>query len=348
MSTGPMPSSGIASIVPVQSTEFFILDAMTDIDDGDFVITSEHYQKQRMMRLLARSKINCSYHDVIFPKRSDGECLLEYFKKQSQGKSKDRLMVAYFHGRCWGNGENYRWEFQGYPNPEIDAYKLIQWMLDSGFSWLLIIDGYFPTNFHDQWKPTSPHHGSVEILASGQGAIGRDQRQKEGSPGDFSRKLCTHMMQFSNRISIPTEMVEDRETGQKHKHPGYNRFLSPISLNELLGNVKLLDSKPVRLWLGENRTSDKRRVMIDPRHLRASEKIPGDATGIYTFHVKTIPGLPPKRKHPMMEESASEEDSLVRTAIEFEAPRAPTIFHDEDFGEDRSDSPGLFVKDSDE
>ncbi|KAF7192784.1 hypothetical protein HII31_05883 [Pseudocercospora fuligena] len=344
MSTDTMPSSGITSIVPVKSTHSYNLDAMADIDDGDFVITSEHYQKQRMMRLLARRKIDCTYHDVIFPARSGGDCLLEYFKKQSEGKDKDGLMVVYFHGRCWGNGEDYRWEFKGFPNPEIDAYKLIQWMLDSGLSWLLIIDGYFPTNFHDQWKPTGTEHGSVEILASGQGAIGRDQKQIEGSPGDFSRKLCIHMMQFSNRISIPTEIVKDRETGEKHKHSGYNRFTSPMSLNMLLGNVKLLDSKPVRLWLGEKRTSDKKRVMIDPCHSRESEKIPGDATGKYTFHVKVIPGLPPKRKYSAMEEPTCEEDSNMSTAIEFEAPRAPSMFNDEGFGEGRSESPGLFVK----
>ncbi|EME82400.1 uncharacterized protein MYCFIDRAFT_197534 [Pseudocercospora fijiensis CIRAD86] len=343
MSTDPTPSTGTTSIAPVTSTEFYNLDAMLDIDDGDFVITSEHYQKQRMMRLLGKRKIDCTYHDVRFPPRSDGDCLLEYFKSEADGKAKDGLMVVYFHGRCWGNGQNYRWEFKGFPNPEIDAYQLIQWMLDSGLSWFLILDGFFPTNFHEQWKPTADEHGSVEILASGQGAIGRDQKQVEGSPGDFTRKLCTHMMQFANRISIPTEIFKDEETGDKYKHPGYKNFKAPISLNELLGNVKLLDSKPIRLWLGEKRTSAKKRVMIDPCHLRASEEIPGDAQGKYTFHVKTIPGLPSKRKFGAMKgEPASEEDSSVRAAIEFEAP----VFVDEGYGEGRrSESPGLFVKD---
>lgn len=93
-----------------ESGDVYIMDVKPGDEDGsDFDISSVHDQKNKIIEKLFRKHTQYKIHRVTFPPRSKPEAVVKYFEDELSDKTKDDLVVIYFHGGGGENGEDYCW-----------------------------------------------------------------------------------------------------------------------------------------------------------------------------------------------------------------------------------------------
>lgn len=226
-------------------------------------------------------------------------------------------------------------KFEGYPTREIDAYELVQAIIDTKRDCLILLDAYIPDRFHDLWRNSA---SVVQIVAKGQTREDTDGNRVSHDPGDFTHSLVGTIDAFLRAINGPVQL-DTRLVCTTENFGGYQK---PLTLPELLikrdtarasryRDVDSDDEEAERVRLDKKMSSTIRRIqpigtpghfVIAPRHVRATKKI--------EFFYR------PKQGH------AESITTVKNTAAEFKAEKAESSDgesqEDQDEGVDVSDS----------
>ncbi|KAK5125497.1 hypothetical protein LTR85_000608 [Meristemomyces frigidus] len=264
------------NITPYEGGHVYILDSNPSTEDEDDLETrSVHDQKNSIVERLFRRRTEYEIHKVTFPRRSKPQVVLRYFEDELRDKDKNELIIIYFHGGGGDNGEEYCWRFSHSPKKEIDAYELIQTIIDSRVDCLLLLDCYIPDRFQDKWKPS---RGNVEIIATGQLLQHSDGKLYGNDPGNFTTCL----------VRMMDNLVKQIGTEYKGHH-------APKSIPDVLAMKAVrqkMSANPRRIWINKTKKTKKgnqtvvERLVILPDHIRETGKV--------QFFSKRIqgPGMP--------------------------------------------------------
>lgn len=176
----------------------------------------------------------------------------------------------------------------------MDAFKLIQAIIDAEIDCLILLDAYIPDRFHDMWRPTT---SNVEILAKGETVEMANGKKMENDPGDFSyqivKTLDAFVKEIDGRKCVKCGTVEKRyergcgEPIQKCDVPdckgrlvkcGFAGYQAALSLPELLikhdtfiRNSKEISGRIRRIDI--HRGKAEKRFVILPGKVRKTGKI---------------------------------------------------------------------------
>ena len=87
-----------------------------DVDENAEVRTivgqakrESHSYKCELIRVLFREHSQYQVHSVRFPKGAKGKDVEAYWRGELQTKTRDDLLIVFFHGKAGGQDDEYKW-----------------------------------------------------------------------------------------------------------------------------------------------------------------------------------------------------------------------------------------------